>query len=58
VATADVGSDNFILGLQLGGTSTAPTLTNRGVPPISWSPPTDLIPTWVSVRQPSSFQCP
>jgi hypothetical protein len=58
VATADVGSDNFILGLQLGGTSTAPTLTNRGAPPVSWSPPMDLVPTWVSVRQPSTFQCP
>jgi hypothetical protein len=59
VATADVGSDNFILGLRLGGGMGAPpTLTDRGVLPISWSPPTDLVPTWVSVRQPSTFQCP
>jgi len=58
VATADVASDNFILGLQLGGTASTPTLTDRGVQPISWTPPTDLIPTWVSVRQPSTFQCP
>ena len=59
VATADVGSDNFILGLRLGGGMGAPpTLTDRGVSPISWTPPPDLVPTWVSVRQPSTFQCP
>jgi hypothetical protein len=58
VATADVGSDNFILGLKLGGTPTAPTLANRGLPPLStWLPPNDLVPIWVGVRQPSTFQC-
>ncbi len=55
VVASDVASDSFILGLQLGGPGTAPVLSNRTT---TWSPPTDLVPTWVATRQPASFTCP
>jgi hypothetical protein len=49
----------FILGFQLSASGGPPSLANRAQPPLSnWSPPADLVASWIAVRQPQSFQCP
>jgi|HubBroStandDraft_4_1064222.scaffolds.fasta_scaffold90778_2 hypothetical protein len=57
VVTGASSQANFILGLQLNTSpSSPPTLSNRAG--TSWTPPTDLVASWIAVRQPASFPCP
>jgi hypothetical protein len=48
--------DNFALtAFTLGGSMTAPTLTERQAP--TWVPPPDLRPNFVATKVPSTFDC-
>jgi hypothetical protein len=51
------GGNGFIIALQLGGSSTAPTLVNRAPPLGTWSSaPSTLVPRYAAVR--NAYQCP
>jgi hypothetical protein len=53
------GAGYELVALELGGTKTAPTLTQRTAASAHpWAPPGDLFPTTFIVRQPIPFGCP
>jgi hypothetical protein len=59
IATGGSVEMPFILALRAAGTGSSQTLSNRALPPNpSWTPPTDLVTTYIAVRQPITFQCP
>ncbi|MGH7271679.1 MAG: hypothetical protein ACREJ3_14705 [Polyangiaceae bacterium] len=57
VGTGSTSGSWEINALALSGTATAPALKSRAASG-SWSPPSDLEPTTIAVRQPVPFSCP